>query len=389
MSLISLPPVRRAVSLHRVGADRGRRLFGEAFPGHHVHLVSSGTAALALALLDARRRHGASRAEAIIPAYGCPQLVSACLYASVRPRVVDTARDSAGRDCWGYDPERLRAALSPDTVAIVAVNLLGVGDQVAEMLPLAREAGACLIQDSAQHLASVNESDWRGDYVILSFGRGKPLNLLRGGALLVPAGGEFAAPLLQNGASMRETLMGSRGAAVAFNAATHPFLYGLISRLPGLGVGATTYDEFSRLTALPSSAWGQAGPALVEYLQEVPSSPWTAEVIAECERFGFSLLPCASSTQSLGTRRLRLALLADTAERRDAVLLALTRQGLGASNMYAVSIDRVSGVPEEITRQGPFPNATSLANRLLTLPTHSWVTERAVQQTLACMRALR
>jgi len=102
----SLPPVRSAVSLKRASPMMGMESFSGAFAGRGVHLYDTGTTALAVALLDARMRHGSSHPEAIVPAYGCPQLVAACLYASVRPRLVDT---SPGH--WGYDPPQLRAAL--------------------------------------------------------------------------------------------------------------------------------------------------------------------------------------------------------------------------------------------------------------------------------------
>jgi len=214
-----------------------------------------------MALEDARLRHRTSRPEAILPAYGCPQLVSACLYAKVRPRVVDVAPGQ-----WGYAPQALRAALGPDTVAVVAVDLLGVGDQAAELLPLARENGSCLIQDSAQRLPGTGLSGWLGDYVILSFGRGKPLNLLRGGVLAVP--GER--PLLADAPEMtrprerlKDALLGSWIAAMAFNTMTHPRVYELAARLPALKVGETTFEPLERVVRLPPRVWAAASSASV------------------------------------------------------------------------------------------------------------------------------
>jgi dTDP-4-amino-4,6-dideoxygalactose transaminase len=382
VGLFTFPPVRRVVSYQRTGAARGRTTFCAAFPDYRVELAASGTAALSLALLDARLRHGSARPQAILPAYGCPQLVAACLHASVRPRLVDTVPDG-----WGYNADGLRAALTRDTVAVLAVNLLGVGDQAEDLLPLVRQQGASLIQDSAQHLPSATEARWHGDYVVLSFGRGKPLNLLRGGALLVHVERGLVAPPLVARSGARNAIMGSRLAGLAFNVATHPLVYGLTSRLPGLGVGTTVYEPCAAATALPESAWGQLGPAYARYSQPRPTSPWTAAALEECSHLGFAPLRSISNAPPPPGPLLRLALKANSTQRRDAVLRELDHQGLGGSNMYATTLDRIQDIPGEVAEQGPFPNAAALADRLLTLPTHSAVTAATVRQVLASMRA--
>ena len=115
-----LAPVRSPVSLRRIASAQPTAEFVANFPGRTLQLYDSGTAALATAIRDALLRHGSASPEVIFPAYGCPQLVSACLYAGARPRFVDTA---AGQ--WGYDLQALRGALTPDTVAVIAADLLG------------------------------------------------------------------------------------------------------------------------------------------------------------------------------------------------------------------------------------------------------------------------
>jgi dTDP-4-amino-4,6-dideoxygalactose transaminase len=360
----------------------GDRALSILFPGRTLHLYSSGTAALAIALQDARLRHRSSRPEAILPAYGCPQLVSACLYAKVRPRVVDVAPGE-----WGYAPQALRAALGPDTVAILAVDLLGVGDQAAELLPRARENGSFLIQDSAQQLPGPESGRWHGDYVVLSFGRGKPLNLLRGGALAVPT----ECPLLADAAEMtgirarlKDALLGSRMAAIAFNTMTHPHVYELAARLPTLKVGQTTFEPFEQAVRLPPAVWRQVAAGYETYVREPRELPW-ASVLPEWGPLGIRPLTCSGPGAPAATRRLRLALLADEPRLRDSLVTALNRRGLGASIMYGASLDRIAAIPPEVSSQGPFPNATALADRLLTLPTHRFVSAAVVRNAHECV----
>jgi hypothetical protein len=312
--MMRLPPVRRAVALTRVGSVEGKAAFHAALSGYDAHLYDSGTSALALAIADARARHGSSNPEAILPAYCCPDVIAACLFAGVRPRLVDVAPGQ-----WGYDPQHLQSALNRDTVAVVAVNLLGAGDAAAGILPAVRANGSLLIQDSAQYLPPASEARWLGDYVVLSFGRGKPLNLLRGGALL----SQREHPLVKGDpgagagrARITELALGSRAAAVAFNTITHPKVFWLTSRLPGLGLGATHFHALESARSLPHAAWGQVGPAYEKYSREPWQLPWLA-VLPGWERLGLESLSCGGELAPPGTRRLRLALLARDRAQRD------------------------------------------------------------------------
>ena len=383
----AVPPVRSRVSLSRGDPQKGKLSFTRLFPGRAVHLYDSGTTALGIALQDARSRHGSVQPEAILPAYGCPQLVAACKYASVRPVLVDIA---AGQ--WGYDIERLAAALSPNTVAIVAVNLLGVGDQAAELMPLARANRSFLIQDSAQYLPTPETAGWCADYVVLSFGRGKPLNLMRGGALALSVPTDCP-PLLDaiGKASLLDKLkdatLGSRAASAAFNIATHSRVYRFTARIPGLGLGETRYQAHKKATELPFDAWGQLGPSYAAYVREPAQAVWSG-VLGEWEHLGIRRLRCLSSMAAQHVNCLRLALLVDDPDDRDAIVKVLNRHGLGASKMYGSTLNQVRAIPPDVAAQGPFPNATRLSRQLLTLPTHTLVTPEIVERASYCIHAV-
>ena len=181
MKFSSLPPVRRAVPLKR-GKAATRISMEQFFADRRITLYASGTAALSRAIAECAVKTAASAPEVILPAYGCPDLVAACVHASVFPRLVDVAPSG-----WSYDAQGLETSVSSNTVAIVAVNLLGLGDSAADLHKFCQTKRISLIQDSAQYLPRAS-IEWPGDYVVLSFGRGKPMNLLHGGALIAPAG---------------------------------------------------------------------------------------------------------------------------------------------------------------------------------------------------------
>jgi hypothetical protein len=216
--------------------------------------------------------------------------------------------------------------------------------------------------------------------VVLSFGRGKPLNLLRGGALAVPQGQPLDTELAGSGSFRQRWVAGALGtrlAGVAFNTITHPRAYGLTSRLPGLGLGSTVFHPLQSVVTPPESFWGQLGAAYGEYSAEEWRLPWVDM---------FEPVLCAGELAAPDTRRLRMAVLARDRQQRDRIVQALDRAGLGASVMYDVALNSIAGVPGEIAACRDIPNATELAGRLFTLPTHSGVTRAMVARAAAIVR---
>jgi hypothetical protein len=277
---------------------------------------------------------------------------------------------------WGYDLGALKSSLSPNTVAIVAVNLLGVGDGSAELAALCKERRIPLIQDSAQHLPR-DRIEWPGDYVILSFGRGKPLNLLHGGALVSSLEEREPASALPLHYTARERLLSSRAAAVAFNILTCPAIYRIFSAIPGTGLGEVIYKPLSNPDPLPQQAWTQVATAF-ELYRRAPTyrrDLWSA-ALEEWSELGFSAL--TSPGLPLPAEPLRLALLAPDRAARDTLVDNFNHAGLGASRFYGADLTSVAKITLSVKVQGPFPNAVALAERLFTLPTHGCVNTHTV-----------
>ena len=343
-----------------------------------MHLFGSGTQALTAVIEECvSRRSGIEAPEVILPAYGCPDLVSACVGAGAIPRLVDVAANR-----WGYDPARLSGALGPRTVAIVAVDLLGIGDDAEALQCSAKTVGAALVRDSAQHLPR-EPGAWIGDYQIVSFGRGKPLNLLRGGAAIGPLRHEAPQPL-----PFRQRILGTRLAALLFNIVTQPGIYPWLLRLPGTDVGETTYHSPQQPMRLPDEVWKQLDSALTCYktcrsysiISYLPFlNGWLAQRIQPLR---------VNVGDVLNEEPLRLAMLAPDKSTRDRIVDTLSAEGLGATALYRRALNRIDSVPEFVRLQGPFPNADLLADRLFTLPTHRQVDSYVVERIDRRLRAI-
>jgi perosamine synthetase len=126
------------------------RSFSAAMGGRTSLAVSSGTAALHLALVAL----GVGRGDrVIIPDLTYVATANAVRYTGAEPVLVDVDPRS-----WNLDPAAVAAALDRRTRAIVAVHLYGNPADLDALRRLAREAGAALVEDAAQALGA----SWRG-----------------------------------------------------------------------------------------------------------------------------------------------------------------------------------------------------------------------------------
>ena len=143
--------------------------------------LNSGTASLALSILIAKNLKKISNPEVIVPAYACPDLVAACAYAGVKCRLCDLAQNNTS-----YDINLLESLINENTIALAAINFLGIQERISEIFSIVQKKDILLIEDNAQWFPELNNSDHlTGDFICLSFGRGKPVSLLGGGCLLV------------------------------------------------------------------------------------------------------------------------------------------------------------------------------------------------------------
>lgn len=373
MGMRALPPVRSRVALRRCSVDEGIALFARLFPGYNVELLGSGTQSLGLAITHAAIRSKSKLRRVIVPAYGCPDLISACIQARVEPKLVDVA--SSG---WGYDSEALHRAASEGCIAVVLVNFLGVGDDRESTLRSLDGLDVPVVHDSAQSIPTMPEK-WAGD-VVLSFGRGKPINLLHGGALISAGRRHSDAPV-----SLRNEMLDSIAMAIAFNILTIPLVYHWARHVPRFQVGATRYKPPSELRRIPESTYSRIGAALKDYLDRKWENPWLPVVGGWASK---GIVPLCASATKQDVRLLRMPLLAQSRAHRDKIVSLLSSRGLGASPMYGTSLPSVSGVPRSVLAQGPFRNADRLADRLFTLPTHASVTSADVADADRCVRRM-
>ena len=376
------PPAYSPLSLAALGAgvaavvsdgdarDRLRHRVRERLGSHDACLTDSGTTALALALLAAKRLRSVPVA---LPAWTCYDIATAADGADVPVILYDLDPLTLGPNFTSLSRAFERGAKS-----VVVAHHYGVPVDVERAARLAAEHRALLIEDAAQGVGiryGERAAGSIGSLGVLSFGRGKGRTGGGGGALVAndPIGHaciEAVEHEIQpGGAGVRELL-----AATVQWMLGRPELYSVPASLPFLGLGKTVYHVPG-----PWLEMTDAGAAVLDRVWEL------AEREAEVRRRNGSRLvaPLAVGgggriTPVRGTPGavpgwLRLPLILSSGNRDEALTEEIRR--LGVAPGYPTPLvtlepfrQRVANVDDDM------PGATLLAERLITLPTHSRLT---------------
>lgn len=330
-------------------------------------LVDSGTSALAVALLDAIDKARTLRPQVIVPAYCCPQVLSAVRLAGAEAVLVDVEPASVR-----IDLRDLAAVITPSTVAVVAINFCGVHDRIDEIASVLSERVA-LIYDCCQWFPRARTALPTADYVTFSFGRGKPVSVFHGGALVCkePLSESVASRIGRPSAGTIDRLKHSVALSlygIARNRAVFPLL-------DAAGIaGRTQY----RVAHVPRFIAGHAEALLPVNINAYRSRSFRAvERVAAALRAGGALwTDLANPPGGRGAVELsRYPLLAPTPAARDGLIARCRAAGVGASSLYGDILPNIAGVVIKDLRS-QYPAAADLARRLVTLPVHSDVTER-------------
>ena len=337
-------------------------------------LTDSGTAALTLALRGVlAERPGAPVA---LPAYSCYDLLTAAEGANAQVVLYDVDPTTLGPDLGS-----LEAALGHGAGAVVVAHLYGVPVDLAPVSTLAAGAGAIVIEDAAQGAgASVRGRPvgTSGSLAVLSFGRGKGVTAGAGGALLAhdEAGSDaIRRTQMALGASPRGWSV--VGASLAQWLLARPSVYALPVSMPFLHLGETVNRAPRRPGRLSRCAAGVLEVTWRLVASEAACRTQRAERLVSRLRAGGPFAPVDVPAGHV-PGYLRLPVIATPRAREEAMAPAARR--LGVMPGYPASLAELPVCRTRcVNADAGFPGARTLVMRLVTLPTHSRVSERDCQ----------
>lgn len=380
-------PAQTGVSSGSAQARVEQLLLGH-YPGRQSVWTQSGTAALALALRASGQGVAGATGPAMpaalrvaLPAYACPDLGSAAHHVGAQVLLYDLDPQTLAPD-----PESLRAALAEGCTHLVVTHLFGRVLNLGPLATLAREFGAVLIEDAAQHAGGSLQGVRAGAqaaWSILSFGRGKGLNAGGGGVLLCPRTAHVDSAWLTGAGNTPTTAQALSHVAKAALTEwlSHPLLYGGVRRVPALGVGATTYHELTHIGAPAASMYALLRAALLQEPAQLAirraANAWYREQLSA--RPELLVAPCADEAHQ-GALRFPVHLPPEAAE----------LDGLGVVRSYPRTLHAYPEIAARLVNaRVPMPGAMQLAQSLFTLPTHARTTQALRTRIVRALLRLR
>jgi len=366
MSGHELPLVEEAFATNWIAplgphVDAFEREFAEAVGASHAVALSSGTAALHLALIHAGVQPGD---DVLVSTLTFSASVNPIRYLGARPVFIDSETTS-----WNLDPGLLhdtlkdRARRGARTAAVIAVHLYGQSADIAAIVATCREFGVPLIEDAAEALGSTY-----GDRQPGTFGRagvysfnGNKIITTSGGGMLVVENQAMAHHVRKLATQAREPAPHYEHAEVGYN-------YRLSNVLAAIGRGQLRvlpdrvlarrahFDAYKDalgdlpgLTFQPEAPWGR-------------HARWLTCVLVDPAAFGVDreTIRLALETENIESRPLwkpmhMQPVFAGCASVGGAVAQGLFEQGLclpSGSNMAVADRSRVVDVVRRLHRSG-------------------------------------
>jgi perosamine synthetase len=333
------------------------------FGVRHVFLASSGRAALTL-LLKGLHSLQPERNVVALPAYTSFSVPSAVVAAGFRVALYDVDPETLSPV-----PNSLAQAVNSRTLAVVACHLFGYPCDLDLVHQVAAAEGALVVDDAAQAMGAQYKGKpvgSCGDAGLFSLSRGKNINAVDGGIIVTQRDDlvsalELLPPLAEGAGTVRLFFK-----ALLLSALIRPSLYWFPRLLPFLRLGASVYEpRFPQECFTPF----QAGIAR-RMLARLPHVTTGRRQVARdlMQRLaGINGLTLPMSAEE--PVYLRLPFLVPSG------LPVQESPLLGVVRSYPAPLSTIDALrPHLVDGDGSYPGAERLAGRLLTLPTHQFLT---------------
>jgi dTDP-4-amino-4,6-dideoxygalactose transaminase len=377
----SLLAAAQALHLGEAPRPRVRALLQKEYDAKSVLLCGSGTQALTIAIREAGRGSDPN-APVALPAFSCFDVASAAVGAGVGVSFYDLDADTLGPDFAS-----LERVLKEGARVVVAAPLYGMPVDWDQLRRLCDGYGAVLIEDAAQG----HGAKWRGrplgslgEISVVTFGRGKGWTGGTGGAVLMRGPRSLTAAEGLEGGFSRES--GDTLSLVAQWALARPAVYGIPASIPVLQLGQTVYREPVQERSMTRAA--AAALLATHELSEREAETRRAnakrllEGVCDCRN-----VRAISAGTGAAAGYLRFPLrLTKGIDSFASPRLALSH-GIAAS--YPRLLSDLPAISRKIVgRERSWPGAEVLVRTLVTLPSHSRVGARELEEIGSMLREI-
>lgn len=364
-----------------------QRAFCKRYQHDHSFLVSSGRAAMVVLLRALRALASSERNIVIVPSYTCYSVPASAIRAGLRVRVLDIDPHTLS-----YDLDALARTDFSNVLAIVSANLYGLPNNLPAIATLARHHGVYFIDDAAQSLGATVDgrpAGGFGDAGLYSLDKGKNITSIQGG-VLVTHSQAIAAQIRQQlemlPAPPWQRTLNQAVQLLIYGLLLRPWLYWIPARLPFLKLGITRYEiDYPMECYCPHM--GVMGALLFRKIDQVTRrrSENALRYLEQLRDIPYLEIP--RPLPGSEPVYLRLPVLVDSAERRARLLELLTAEGLGVTSSYPLSTIDIPQIQDHLDLASSLGDAgRSIAERILTLPTHPYVQPHHIDRISSILR---
>jgi perosamine synthetase len=366
--------------------ERFRSELKDYFGVKHCFLVSSGKAALTL-ILEALHELNPDRNAVIIPAFTCYSVPSAVKHAGLGIKLCDIDPDTLDFD-YSQLERMLRDQPEGSILAIIPRHIFGIAADIDRLHNIVQGAGISVVEDAAQTMGGERGGKKLGvigDAGIFSLGRGKAFSTVEGGVILTgrdDLGVKISkmVELLPEYRLLQKVTVIIK--AILLSLSMRPSLFWIPKSLPFLKVGATIYDphfEIKRLSGFQAGiAKGWVGKLRAFMaVRELNANQWAASLRAKNNHFKLFRQDGVDSEHpgsDLCGSPVRFPVVFGNTLAASDRLRVSEDNGLGVMITYPDSVNGIPELSEEFVGER-YPVAREYAGRMLTFPTHCYVTD--------------
>jgi dTDP-4-amino-4,6-dideoxygalactose transaminase len=378
-----------AATFGRGERDGNLQILAERLKVGHAFGAASGRSALAVILRSLSRLRPDRRTVAL-PAYTCFTVPAAVVRAGLR--ILPVEIDPVTLD---FNFEGLNRLPGESLLCIVSSNLFGLANNAPCIHAAARARGAFFIDDAAQALGATLHgfpAGTLGDVGFYSFGRGKALTAVEG-ALIVTNSDEIAAAIREEAEKLPSGSMFHSAKLLfqmlVYSAFLRPRLYWVPNALPFLKLGSTEFDPAFPEFRMPALVQGLL-PRLMDKLDEFNRIRRQNALALTKALEGNATFAVPKPRADCLPNYIRFPLIARDNAARDRTVRELRARGIGASPFYPSAVCDIEGIaPHMAVRDFHRPKAEEVSRRLLTLPTHPYVTKGDLETMVNTLRKVK